>query len=362
MVLLLAQPVLYARQFTATIHNTSLVLQDGVGKASHSNNATWKEYMTRTALVFSLLLTYVISSTAQRLLPTPASTTLIQDFSGKPSPKWEHGLFISYEYDSGPASVSAYDRSGHEVTRASIAIAGASRIILRAPAASSVGSLAIAGSAWSSDGVGAAFIAWISKQGGVDRVVRTAPFAAGALAFEEDGTLWALGKVVSQDPKVEVPHDVLRRYDQEGRLLASTLPRSSFQTDPRYGDYRHPAIDGLLTVSGGVIGIYSRVAREWVEVSSTGAVLGRWPGLDTSNQREITGVARLANGRVCISSKRRPSASELYELDRTTRTWTLLDSSPVTGGTQRLARIYGGEDDTLLISAHFPNFQWFKIE
>jgi hypothetical protein len=151
-----------------------------------------------------------LASTIHAQMPPFATwqMTAPWNFSGNPSPKWENGVLLAYEYAVPPATLVAFDKTGRLVAKATITVPGASRLWLVQPAAAENGVLAITGAAMDADGAFAPFIAWMSPAGALQRIVRTAPFQPTRVCFDGDGMLWSAGMEFSPDGKREAVHDV----------------------------------------------------------------------------------------------------------------------------------------------------------
>jgi hypothetical protein len=322
--------------------------------------------MARTNRYHLLVIALIVSTFpshlngAGRLSAPVASSTVARDFGNKPIPKWENGYLVAFDNDEMPARVFAFSRTGTLVTEAKLSIPGAERVMLTGVAASPSGVLAASGTAQSEGGASAAFIAWISPSGAVQRVVRTSPFAAFWLCFDSNETLWVFGREVGADghARTEPQHDVLRRYDGEGRFLGSLLARDSF---PRY-DQRHPVDRGFLVSSNDRVGLYSTAAREWVEVSLSGAILGRWKGADIGADFRITGVGIAADESVYLTvvPRSKGSRTTFYTLDKQPGAWLPVDSAQALGSGQ-LGYILGTDRDLLVLRAA-PGLVWTRPE
>lgn len=296
-----------------------------------------------------------VSAAEARLSSPVASVSIARSFGDKPIPKWENGFLVAFDSDQVPATVTAYGRTGRPVTEASIYLPELHGLVLKGTAASPMGVLAVTGSAWTADGRAAAFIAWINPTGAVDRVVRTAPFGAFKLCFSQDETLWAVGRELNPDHRGEPPHDVLRHYDREGRLLQSLLPKASF---PRYDD-RHPGEMAVLAASGNRVGLYSARAREWIEVSVFGSILGRWKGVDTGSPLATRGVAFTSDGSVYLSMLEGGGAqprTQVYKLNKQLGTWERVATSGP------YARILGADGNQVVVTPGLPQLLWIRPE
>ena len=107
----------------------------------------------------------------------------------------------------------------------------------------------------------------------VSRVVRMdANVAATHLAFDPDGSLWALVRAVRVAEGIvqEAPvYDMIRHYDASGKLIGTALPRSNLK-------YPYPVNNALLQVSSDHIGFFIDGPGRWVEMSKTDQIVRNW--------------------------------------------------------------------------------------
>lgn len=294
-----------------------------------------------------------VAAIAAEQLPAPSEqVSVFTDMNNTNLPKWQNGHLLMWGLPP-LAVLSLFDRGGQLRRKTTITIPAAGELTLFNAAVSPGGSSVVSGMALNWEGTTAAFIAWISPSGEIDRVVRTTPFAPYRLCYADDETLWAFGRLLSDPPgsREELPHGVLRQYSRDGRLLRTALSRDSFPSHAR----PHPATGGFLTVSKDVIGVYSVTEKQWVEVSArTGEVAGRWPGITGPDQTRITGVAKTASGGVYAAAEHGPGPkrrSEFYRLDRAHSIWTPVDASLVTGPDPFEWRtILGADGDSLVVT------------
>src|ERR1043166_3523359 len=172
----------------------------------------------------------------QTVSPANTSTT-IKHVGDTALRKWQNGLLLTF--DDGrrfPARVYGYDRIGQEVINVPITIQDAARVIIYDTAASTTKTVAVSGDAGVSQiiaGVPAmrAFIAWISPQNQINRIIETYPYVAVSLAFATDDTLWAFGRQVDPGALHSGPHPMLRHNDQNGALLNEFLSSAALHYD-----------------------------------------------------------------------------------------------------------------------------------
>jgi hypothetical protein len=207
-------------------------------------------------------------------------------------------------------------------------------------------------------------IVWIDPAGKIRSVVRTSPFAAFHVAFANDGTLWAVGRISNASFEDEPNHDILRQYDAEGRVLRTMLPSGGFSSDGK-----HPAYRSFLATSNDRIGLYCATANEWVELSLTGDVIGRWKTTGGPPIGALTGAAVTASGAVYVSAQRLipsgkpPDAAartEIYRLDKQSGSFLAVDSAQVVPA-DRVTMLLGSDDDRLVFYAK-GTLSWVRAE
>jgi hypothetical protein len=311
---------------------------------------------------FSLLVLFCTLAAA-----IPVSAALAQDlfvnysFGDRPVPKWANGFLIAYQSVREPSQVFLFNRSGQLVLHTRIDIPNYGEIKIFDVAASADGSVVISASG---TGVGA-FLALLNSSGTIDRIIKDPAFPLARLCFAPDGTLWAMGSYL--DHSIHRPEDMpdyptLRHYSRDGQLLGSMLPRNSFALRT----WQEPGLFALLVASRDRIGIYSRSANEWVEVSPAGEIIGRWEGVNMPDHSDITGVGMLADGSLYVSAQG-PSAEHprqigflgVYSLDKQSGEWkpfNVFDES----GKKRSTMIYGADGDTFLVRSGPSAFTWIR--
>jgi len=286
-----------------------------------------------------------------------------QSFADKPGPRFDKGLFLAYDVDS--PLISAWDRSGRLVTQARLSIPSADQVLIRDVAAVPDGGMVVAGSAMNIGGQKASFIAWLSPAGTVERVVRTYPFYPARVCVSTDESVWAAGQEVDESHREVENHPVLRRFSPDGRITHSSLPRRSFASG------NHPANGrSSLSCASERIGFFSILANEWVELSSSGTVVGRWKGVTLGPGTTATGMDLLDDGSVYATTVARIAGSpptplgSLFRLNKTSGHWTpvtidadLLGQDPG----RRYAGIIGRDGPNLVIHTILPEVASVRI-
>jgi hypothetical protein len=305
-------------------------------------------------IIFGLSAGLSISALAQELFVN-------YSFGFRPVPKWENGFLIAYQTVREPSAIFLFNRSGQLALQTKIEIPNYGEVKIFDVAASTDGRLAISAG---TSGEGA-FLAWLNPSGTIEHILKDKAFPVARLSFAPDGTLWAMGHHL--DHSIHRPEDMpdyatLRHYSRDGQLLHSLLPRNSFARRT----FEEPDALAKLISSRDRIGIYSRASNEWIEVSLTGEVIGRWKGVDLTDHSDITGVALLSDQSVYVTAQG-PSVEQprqigflgVYTLDRQSGEWkpfNLFDES----GTKRAAMIYGADGDKFLIQSGGSRFTWIR--
>jgi len=306
----------------------------------------------------------VASAGAQELAAPEKRISVTRNFAHQPVPNWQNGYVLAWDSVSTAVPyVFAFDPSGRLVTQSRMEIPQATRIIVRNVAAAPAGTLVVAGSAGTADGQFASYLAWVSPGGKLERLVGGSMFAALRVCFASDGTLWAFGRARTPNYQEQPGHDVLRQYSNDGRMVRSLLPRESFARD----DHRHPAEGSFLVAAKDRVGLYSTSAKEWIEVSLSGDVLGRWKGIDTGPGMMITGAAVTSSGSVYVSVQTvrgNETKATFFRFNREQGVWALVDGAKVLPPS-RVGAIVGADDNHLVIRSSANSsldFSWVPVE
>ena len=295
--------------------------------------------------------------------PLPRLVRTVQiprDFTNQAFPRFSNGFVLAYDFDR--AIVRSYDRTGRALMEVPLSIPDGAGIRVRDTAALPDGTIAVKASATADRGRAVGVIFWISPQGKVMRIVRTAQFGARRVAFAADGTLWAAGRVYDYAYNSLPEYDVLRQYDAQGRLVRTVLPRSTFAAG-----LREPSSDSFLLTAKDRIGFFSLTSNQYVELSLSGDVLGNWKVAPPADV-DIAGAALTASGRVFLSGQWRRKMDDprewellLYELDKRSGALRRIDF-PQTG-VHRATVLVGSEGEELVFESKPPaSISWFALQ
>jgi hypothetical protein len=140
-------------------------------------------------------------------------------------------------------------------------------------------------------------------------------------------------------------------------MVGSYLPNADFTKH----NGEATAEDSFLMSTDDRIGFYSASSRVFVELDYSGTVMGRWDGLASDRNFEVTGAGMPRGGSIYLSGRRKTpstagSTPEYYVLDKQKRMWTRLDAAGLFG------YISGTQDDQLVFANGGSRFTWIAAK
>lgn len=315
---------------------------------------------------FISLVAFTVSVGMAAVVSERTSAQIPRDFTGRRLPLSQNGFVLAYDFDR--AVVWSFDRNGKQLMQVQLTVPDSPTIRIRNIGAAPDGTVAVTASASDNQGHIAPVIFWITPSGAIARIVRTSPFSASRLAFASDGSLWAAGRVYNFDGahppasqfQVAEDYDVLRHYDLEGRLQQTALPRLSFPVA-----VTDPTEESFLAISPDRIGFLSVSAKEYVEISPSGQMLGRWGLNSPIAANTAVGLALTSTGAVFLSMLPRVEANvpyqgpPLYQFDKSTG--KLQSAQLSSTGLSRPTALLGSDGDELVFYSKPPAVSWFTI-
>ncbi len=269
------------------------------------------------------------------------------DFSHQPIPVFQGGYLIARS--ASRTGFSIWDRDGKLTNRQEVSHPGATETVLIDAAIAPDGAVALVASGLDNQRRLASAIAWASTTGPVTRVVATGAFAPRRIVFAADGSLWAFGREEAVD------YDTLRHYDREGKFIGGALRRATF----RHPGKASPSTDSHLVLNGDRLGVLSLTASEWIELSGTGEVVGRWP-VRLAPGSGITGAAMI--GRNLVVSVAASETFDLRRFNRNTGELIPIDTAAVQNASQGLL-VLGSEGDRVVARVKPPwKLVWLTLQ
>ena len=257
-------------------------------------------------------------------------------------PKWSNGFFAIHDLAEVPIpSVHLIDANGLVRRLAVLQLPDAARMIVNDVAVSAKGMLAVAGTAFASDGSSSSYILWLDSANKIRQMARTSPYAPTRICFTDDEVLWAAGREYEPDFKTKAGSDIIRRYAPDGRLLGSSLPRSAVPTRGA----GNPANPGFLVAGKSQIVFYSVRCGFWAALSLTGELMGSPHPMN--QDIEANGLAITTSDSLYLSgnTKTDPKSFLLFHMDANSGKW-----APVAiDGKQNVGGLLAGADGADLV-------------
>ena len=298
-------------------------------------------------LIFALSFA---AASAATFTATQHSVSLAYSPYGKPLVRYENGFFVAY--DPADPSVSSFDGSGRPVVQLKLTLPDVYRFQPVDAAVAGDGTIAVPGSAYDSEGRLVEVIVWVGRDGKIARIVRTSPYAVFKVEFAGDGSLWTVGRVNDESHKEVSGHDTVRQYDKAGKLTRSLVSLDTFQPRPHNW---HPARGSLLVAGEDRIGFLSPVAREYIEISLSGGVLGRWRMPAFTDNQHLLNAMIGRDGSLYINVMPESGTNALFTLDKATGSFR-----PVTIDSASWTSLAGGDGNQLLIDLGSGRYAWFS--
>ena len=184
--------------------------------------------MLRVLHIVTISLVGIFSLTAQVVTSPFRTSTMDPEIRTLVVPKWENGSLLAFSVN--PPRVYASDDAGHLRFRIEISPPGAERVELTDMSAAPNGKFAVAGTGYGAGGAYAQFLAWLAPDGRVEKFVNVENAGIVAICFGPDNSLWTLVREFgsSVDFKEAKNYDLIRRYDDNGKLTGTMLPRDLF--------------------------------------------------------------------------------------------------------------------------------------
>jgi len=268
--------------------------------------------------------------------------------------EWTGGNLVVIEgrFSKSP-TLTTFDRDGKEVSKFSFTIPGAGLINIYDNSVSLAkdGSLAIVGTAYSSDSRGAAFVAWVSPDRQRQTLIRHTDFVPEAVTVSSDGTIWASGYKKKTEPgeRIDNSHELIFRYDASGKLLGSISPLSNTPDSTNLPPGRPPSI---LVSLGERVGWYFPREQAYIEFSLDGSPVNRFKGPQHEIGDVIT-VAGCANGNAFAASKSGTNWG-IFFLNRERGDWTF------TPRHEKWGDLLGCDGTSLVAITDFDKISWLE--
>lgn len=304
------------------------------------------------------------TATGQRFSPATHEAEFAGAFlQGMTPPQWGGPFLLSWRHsttnvDTGDNLV-LYGRDGRIGAKARLGFPDAHTVRINGASGSSrSGQAVFAGQALGDSGYVAGFFALVDAGGRVTRTVRTAPFEPMAVALGPDDSIWLFGCQTGWDRQrpTAPPHATVRRYGNDGKLLAEYLPNTEWKCSA----WPHPAADlPLLVASADRIGVISNACWDWAEFTAQGEFIARRslppiPGKTNTGRSIIAGAAMTSTGLFA----RFGNPGHLCRLSRGGDAWQIID---VSAPGRVKPDLLGADGDSLVLCGGRGKVHWANV-
>lgn len=257
--------------------------------------------------------------------------------------KWVHGAFVYRLSLNIAPTFLVLNAQGERMSSFTPNIPGAVRVFANDFDRASDGSVVFSGSYYS-EGQHLPFISWISADGQISRIVRTAPYFPYGLSIAPDGSVWTSGfEMIDGDinaPGVNPDAGVVRHFDSSGKLIDSLGNRRDFKTDRLTHGRLVATQDRIGWYGPGLDGV-----SQYVEVLLPAMMLQTYPGLPSESPAGVLERFVLTDaGKPFLNFFHRDRHSRVtYLFDRETKQWVPVKVPAIAGTAQPNLRGTDGE-------------------
>ena len=268
-------------------------------------------------------------------------------------PEWHGDLLIGVESDTTAAPlIYAIDRSGRRDTF-TLEIPSATRVNVHGYATAADGTIAVTGVAVSEASQATTFLAIVQPERKTQLLVRTEPYAAWAVTFVPDGSIWTAGYTFDFGKRRTIEPNIVVHFDRDGRQLQ----RFPVIAKARFGPGAPASLQfSHLRASSDRIGWLTN-GLEYIEFSFDGRELERYPGPNVQDPDKVAmwdGFGLSPDNQAVLGATI-DKKLHVWELDREKREWAPVqvednDLSPV-------SRLLGLDGRTLVLSGRHNEFR-----
>jgi hypothetical protein len=309
--------------------------------------------------IATLLACLIVNLPAQTVVHQ-GKTRLSSDFAGSRVPVWTNGVLTLVEKnDTTTPVIHLFDETGIELSPMAFSIPDANATRVERLARGNDGAYAVVGSSFDQAGHGGGFVAWISPDRRVVKIVRPYPYVPNLVTIAADGTIWTQGAEmvngVENHPDVNRNHGVIRHFDTNGEQIGEFLPRTSLFDGKWMG-----LPQGMLASNGDRLGWYARVAKQYFEMTFDGKVTN-YGGVVPTNSKQIPATLVITDsGEAVVSLLANDYSTALYRLDRAAGRWLPLDLPGPDENKPRLL-LLGGDGNRLVFGDGSADLQRYTI-
>lgn len=285
-------------------------------RASYTN--AW-----RTFVVLAVILATTLSSAqpqSSRKMTRTGEDQIVSRENALVHAHWRGPALVGIEENSLAEPLLYKMEKEGRYERIRFRIPGAGYIHLDEIAGGADGTIAVSGSANTTDGKAATFVSRIAPDGQHQTVTRVWPYCPRKVAVDQDGNIWTVGWVLNEAGYIS-EGNVLKRFDKSGRVLSSV----SVQARSRF---RRDAVEySNLGASADRVGWFTN-ANEYIEFSQDGREIFRIDGPPITGEHNIVSLSlALSDSNQVVVGAYGRKQWDVWLLDREKRTWDPIELS-----------------------------------
>jgi hypothetical protein len=287
--------------------------------------------------------------------------------NGSHAVSWDKGQLVSFSVGEMNEPVAFYDRNGQWLFENRLTFERAAKTYIQDANATGSGTAVVAASVVNSDGAVADVIAEVGRDG-IRRVLRTSSFYPLKVCVTDGGTVWAYGKELTEDRRVEprARYPMLREFSFDKGGLRSELDRITIRPA------KNLPIEGArgevqMRCNSTSVVIVSGVTNELLEYDLSRSKLSRWPMIPLPEAFYINGAALTDSGKIYVSAFRpgQNAQTGIFQFQVNslgTAEWTPLTTTSAVGGKFFILLGNEGEDLVYSLGRRTPTLFWVKTQ
>ena len=276
--------------------------------------------------------------------------------------RWRNARLVAWDKDHQPTGRIGIYNSNAKLDlekMVSFPIEHATDVSLVSADMARSGELVASGLATQQDGAVARFLARISPNGTVMKLVRTEPYLPQYICAADDGSVWTVGEEWLGPGSVKQSGcSVLRQYSFDKGLVREAVSREQFHGDRV--SFGGPVWAAIIQCDHDAVHVYSDVTHQWFDYDTkTGALTTADTDPFSNEFTSPTGMVVTPNGRVLasIQNLQAVEGSRVFELGPKTRDgkrhWIALKGTECVPDISCIFDLLGIEDKHLIVSARY---------
>jgi hypothetical protein len=264
--------------------------------------------------------------------------------------KFDHGRYLAFDNQNGPKIAVLNDTGTADASP--LLIPGAAKNAIYDAVLQPNGNIVASGWATKTDGAMLTFIAEISRDGKLESVVRTTPFAPYRLCSAANGQVWAFGRDIDAETHDNVPsYPMMRLFGVHGGVLKTAMEHS-IVGDKHVNPY---TVSLACNQNAGVV--YFPTTGHIIELSFADGSVRKWSTQPASSlEYRTTGLSLTKSGDLFATIQMLDSTPRITSLfhvslpaDRSVANWDPIVDESGTAVRENWIRLLGTSGDELIV-------------